>query len=85
MNRTQVSTQYQNVSNNERVFRTVFGLAILTAVSTGIVTSPAAIFTISMIAVYQVFTAIIGIDPVYTLSNAISGFLAHKHIKLATA
>jgi len=84
MNRTQVSTQYQNISNNERVFRTVFGLAILTTVSTGIVTAPAAIFTISMIAVYQVLTAIIGIDPVYSLSNAVAGFRARKPGKLVT-
>jgi Inner membrane protein YgaP-like, transmembrane domain len=84
MNRTQVSTHYQNISNNERVFRTVFGLAILTTVSTGIVTVPTAIFTISMIAVYQVLTAIIGIDPVYSLSNALSGLRARKPGKLVT-
>ena len=85
MNRNQVSTQYQNISNNERVFRAIFGLAILTTVSTGIVASPVAIFTISMIAVYQVLTAIIGIDPVYSLSNAFSGLRARKHVKLVNA
>ena len=84
MNRTQVSTQFQNISNNERVFRTVFGLAILTTVSTGIITSPVAIFAISMISVYQVLTAIIGIDPVYSVANAFSAFLGHRHGKLVT-
>ena len=84
MNRNQVSTQYQNISDNERVFRSVFGLVILTAVSAGLVTAPVVIFTISMIAVYQVMTAIIGIDPVYTLSNAFSAYRRHKPGKLVT-
>lgn len=63
---------YQNVTNHERVFRAVIGMIVLAAVSAGLFTSPAVIFSVSMIMVYQVFTAILGIDPMYTIANALS-------------
>ena len=79
-----MKTIYQNVTNNERGFRTVFGIGILTAISAGLIASTTAIFVISMIAIYQVMTAIIGIDPVYALWNSYSKSSATRHNKLVT-
>ncbi len=82
-----MNNPYQNISNNERVFRVITGLAVLTAISVGLFSAPIAIFTVSMIAVYQVLTAIIGIDPVYTVANSLSARLGRRspHARLASA
>ena len=82
-----MNNPYQNISNNERVFRVITGLVVLTAISVGLFASPVAIFTVSMIAVYQVLTAIIGIDPVYTVANRLSARIGRRsrHAKLASA
>jgi len=64
MKTTYASTE-QNVSNNERGFRAVTALGMLTAVISGAVASPAAIAALSMISIYLVMTAMISIDPVY--------------------
>jgi len=84
MNRYYKTTQNQNVTNNERAFRTIFGMGILTTVSTGVIASETVIFVLSMIAVYQVLTAIIGMDPVYAALNSLSKRSATKHHRLVT-
>jgi len=81
---TYQSTQNQNVVDNERGFRAVFGMGILTALSTGAIVSETVIFALSMIAVYQVITAIIGIDPVYVTLNMFSKASRSKHHRLVT-
>ena len=72
MKTTYSSTPYQNVTNNERLFRGVFGTGLLTAVVAGAIVSPITIFTASMTAVYLVMTATMGSDPLYLALNSIS-------------
>ena len=62
----------ENVSSNERGFRAIAGLAMVSVVVAGTVASPVAIFALSMIATYMATTAIIGSDPVYAALNAVS-------------
>lgn len=71
-----------NVTNNERAFRSVFGMGLLTTVTAGTIASPVVIFGTSMIAVYLVMTSIIGSDPVYAAANAVSktGPTAHDRL-----
>jgi len=76
MKTTYQSTDYQNVTNNERLFRGVFGTGLLTTVVAGAITSPVAIFVTSMIAVYLVMTATLGSDPAYAMANAQQGHLS---------
>jgi ethanolamine transporter EutH len=63
------SCAVNNVTNNERTFRGVLAIGMLTAAITGIVTSPMAIFSI-LIAVYLIMTATLGSDPIYTAAHA---------------
>jgi len=62
---------YQNVSDNERAFRGLSGIAMLTAVIAGVVASPMTIFGI-LIAVYLIMTAALGSDPIYAAVHAIT-------------
>jgi len=66
------TTTVNNVTNNERTFRGVFGMGLLTTVAAGTIAAPAVIFGTSMIAVYLVMTAIIGSDPVYATAKAVA-------------
>jgi len=84
MNTTFVSTHNQNVTNAERLLRTIFGTALLTAISAGAVAFPVVIFTLSMLAVYLVMTAIIGSDPVYVAMKSFSKAINFKHDRLVT-
>jgi Inner membrane protein YgaP-like, transmembrane domain len=77
------SNPYQNVTNNERGFRSVFGMGLLTTVAAGIIASPIAIFGTSMIGVYLVMTAIIGSDPVYAVAKAVATSTYHKDLVTA--
>ena len=77
------SNTYQNVSNNERGFRSVFGMGMLTTVAAGTIASPIAIFGVSMVGVYLVITAIIGSDPVYAVTEALATSTGHKDLVTA--
>jgi len=78
-------TTANNVSNNERAFRGVIGFSLLTTlIAASVIASPIAIFITSMIAVYFVMTAIIGIDPVYVAMNSFSKASTTTHHHLAT-
>ena len=70
------SNPYQNVTNNERGFRSVFGMGLLTTVAAGIIASPIAIFGTLM-------TAIIGSDPVYAGAKAVATSTYHKDLVTA--
>jgi len=72
MNNTYILNPYQNVSNNDRAFRGVLGMGLLTTVAAGTFASPVVIFGTSMAAVYLVMTTIIGSDPVYSAARAAS-------------
>jgi len=72
MKTTYTSNPYQNVSDNERGFRSVFGMGLLATVAAGTLAAPAVIFGTSMVGVYLVMTAILAIDPVYAVANAVS-------------
>jgi len=84
MNTTYESSQYQNITHTERALRSLFGMTLLTIVSTGIIASPIAIFGSSMIAVYLVMTAITGISPVYVALKSLSKAFTIKHHHLVT-
>ena len=77
------SNPYQNVTNNERGFRAVIGMGVLTSVVAGMIASPVTIFGASMIAVYLVMTAIIGSDPVYATAKAVAPSTDHKDMVTA--
>ena len=63
------SVATNNVTNNERAFRGVLGIGMLTAAITGVVTSPMTIFGI-LIAAYLIMTASLGSDPIYAATRA---------------
>ena len=77
------SNPYQNVSNNERGFRSVFGMGLLATVAAGTIASPIAIFGTSMVGAYLVITAIIGSDPVYAFAQAVTPSRDHKELVTA--
>ena len=70
--KTTYTVREQNVSSNERGFRAVAAIGMLTAVIIGAVASPAGIAALSMISIYLVMTAMIAIDPVYAVVQPIS-------------
>ena len=76
MNTTYEATHNLNMSNNERGFRAVISLGLIFAVLFGIVTAPAAMFGLSLVAVYLVMTTISGIDLSYDLVHWMSRSLA---------
>ena len=84
MKTTYQNNTYHNVSHNERAFRSVFGMGLLTTVAAGAFAVPTVIFGASMIGVYLVMTAIIGSDPVYAVAQAISSTSGIKGDRLAT-
>jgi hypothetical protein len=67
MNTHNVSNQQLNMSTNERGFRAVLGLGMIITILLGAVTTPAAIFALSMACVYLAMTTISGIDLSYNL------------------
>ena len=77
----------QNVTNNERSFRALSAMGIMSAVVSGIIPTPLTMFTASLIALYLVMTAIIGTDPVYRLMETLAGkaTTAHSGTKQAHA
>jgi len=79
-----MNTTANNITNNERAFRSVFGMGLLTTVAIGTFASPAVIFGASMTGVYLVMTTIIGSDPVYAVARAISKSGEMKHDRLAS-
>ena len=79
------SVHNQNISEHERGFRTVSGLGILTMIVAGAVASPAALFALSLVGVYLVMTAIVGIDPFYALAQSIGQRPVRHNIKSGQA
>jgi len=61
-----------NITRNERRFRTALGMGVLAAVIAGTISAPTAMFTAAMASVYLVMSAIMGIDPVYSLAGGLS-------------
>jgi hypothetical protein len=74
-----------NVSRNERAFRAVLGMGILVAVIAGALSAPAAMFTAAMVAVYLVMSAIMGIDPVYSLARGLTNRIPGAHHRTGSA
>ncbi len=68
-------TNVQNISNHERGFRVCFGMALLTAVSTGLFETSTGIVIFSLTGMYQVLTAINGFDPLYALANRLPAII----------
>ncbi len=64
-------TEIENVGTAERVVRGVVGMGLLEAVLLVPALSPAMIALFSMVALYAVFTAIIGVDPFYAISRVV--------------
>jgi len=69
---TGIESSLSNVTNHERAFRGVLGMALLTKIIIGAIASPAAMFALAIIAVYLVMTAIMGLDPFYALVQRFS-------------
>jgi hypothetical protein len=72
-----------NVTNNERAFRGVLGMVLLTKIIIGAIAAPAAMFALATIAVYLVMTAIMGLDPFYALVQRLSHRKTHDQHKTA--
>ena len=64
---TGYESSLSNMTNNERGFRAVLGMVLVTKVIIGAIASPAAMFALAAMSVYLVMTAIMGIDPFYSL------------------
>jgi hypothetical protein len=67
MNTHTVANENLNMSANERGFRALLGLGMIVAILMGAVTTPAAIFALSMACIYLAMTTISGIDLSYNL------------------
>ena len=67
MNTVTYDFSAENVAVNERVLRTIFGMGLLTLIIIGIFITPSMIFGLSILSIYLVITAILGIDLVYSL------------------
>jgi hypothetical protein len=72
----------RNMSTDERAFRAVVGLGILSSIVAGLVTAPVAIFVLSLISVYLIMTTISGIDLVYSVARWIGQYLFQSSRKL---
>ena len=79
MKTTNKPTQIQNISDNERGFRTFLALGTLSGVLAGVVTAPTAMFILSATSIYLVTTAIIGSDPVYAIAQRLNRHLQDSH------
>ena len=85
MNRKYIdSTGISNVSRNERVFRTALGMGILVAVIAGAISVPAAMFAAAMVSVYLVMSAIMGIDPVYSVTESLTSRDSTTHRRIGS-
>ena len=74
-----------NMTNNERAFRTVLGMVLVTKVIIGAIASPAVMFALAAMSVYLVMTAIMGIDPVYSLVQWFTKRQSHTEHKAGQA
>jgi len=79
MNTTYQSTQNRNVSSNERALRAIFGMGLLIFIIIGTFNAPTAIFGLSMVSIYLIFTTILGIDPVYSLAQGLAQQFSVPH------
>jgi len=57
----------ENVSQGERVYRGVASLGLVSAVLIGGVSDPAGMFAVTLASIYLGITAIMAIDPLYSL------------------
>ncbi|MFQ5470913.1 MAG: hypothetical protein ACE5EH_11505 [Gammaproteobacteria bacterium] len=69
---------HNELSNGNRAIRTAAATAMLASVVLGVVSTPAMIFSLSMIACYLVFTSIVSLDPLHTALSYEED--ARKHI-----
>ena len=74
-----------NVTRNERALRAVLGMGILATVIAGTISAPTAMFTAAMIAVYLVMSAIMGIDPLYSLARGLANRDPDGHHRTGSA
>ena len=70
---------YNNMADNERAFRTVLGMTLVTKIIIGAIASPAAMFTLAAMSIYLVITAIIGSDPFYAVAKSLIKRNATQH------
>lgn len=64
---SKTKASFENVSQGERVYRLASSLILLSAVLVGIVTVPMAMFAVTVISIFFGITAIMSIDPFYSL------------------
>ena len=62
----------ENVSNNERGFRVVLALGMISGILVGAVYTPAIMLALALTSIYLVTTAIVGSDPVYAVAQSMS-------------
>ena len=67
MNTSTYEFSAENVAVNERALRTIFGMGLLILIIIGGFITPSMIFGLSILSIYLVITAIMGIDLVYSL------------------
>jgi len=70
---------YNNMADNERAFRTVLGMTLVTKIIIGAIASPAAMFTLAAMSIYLVITAIMGSDPFYAVAKSLFKRNATQH------
>ncbi len=81
MNTSSTLESFVNVAPYERAFRAMVGCSMAGATVTGVIAVPAAIFALSLIGLYLVMTAIMGLDPAYSLLQSITGRYSRRGVK----
>ena len=84
MKTTYPSGKHQNMTNYERWFRGASGVALLTIIVSGVISSSVGTLVTTLIAVYLVMTAGLGSAPAYAVARAIPRASGMKRDRLAT-
>lgn len=79
-----MTTLKENISSNERGFRSILATGMLVAIIVGVAASPTSIFVLTMASVYLVMTTMIGLDPAYTAREALTNTVCTRHNQAVT-
>lgn len=69
---SKIKSSIVNVSQGDRMYRGIASLALVSAVLVGGVTDEAAMFAVTVASIYMGITAIMAIDPLYSLAERLT-------------
>ena len=76
---SKTNASFENVSQGERVYRLASSLILLSAVLVGIVTVPMAMFAVTVVSIFLGITAIMSLDPLYSLVERLTPRVSPAH------